>query len=47
MIHDRAEEVIEKHFKSFQNKYQNNFEVSIKASVFVFDCLSLLPQNKN
>ena len=41
MITDEADEVIEEHFDSLKNRYQNNLE-SIKGSKFVFDHVQLL-----
>ena len=36
MINDEADEVVEKHFKSVRNRYQNNLE-SMKRSEFDYD----------
>ena len=36
MINDEADEVVEKHFKSLRNRYQNNLE-SMKRSEFDYD----------
>ena len=41
MINDKADEVIDKHFKSLKNRYQNNLE-SMKGREFVFDYFHLL-----
>ena len=38
-INVKADEVIEKHFKSLLNRYQNNFETSARGSDFIFDCI--------
>ena len=42
MISDKADEVIEKLFKSLLNTYQSNLEKLIRGSEFVFDYLHLL-----
>ena len=39
---DKADEVIERPFKSLLNRYQNNLETSISGSDFIFDCVNLL-----
>ena len=41
-INDKADEVMEKLFKSLLNRYQNNLETSIGVSDFIFDCVHLL-----
>ena len=42
MINDDADEVIEELFKLIQNRYQNNFEDSMKGIEFVFDYIHFL-----
>ena len=42
MINDDADEVIEELFKLLQNRYQNNFEDSMKGIEFVFDYVHFL-----
>ena len=42
MMNDEADEVIEKLFKSLQNRYQNNLEKLMKGSEFVFDYVYIL-----
>ena len=41
-INDKADEVMEKLFKSLLNRYQNNLETSMRVSDFIFDCVYLL-----
>ena len=41
-INDKADEVMEKLFKSRLNRYQNNLETSMGVSDFIFDCVHLL-----
>ena len=38
----KADEVIEKLFKTFLDRYQNDLETSIRGSNFIFDCVHLL-----
>ena len=42
MINDKADEVIEKHFQSFPNRYQIEWETSMRDSDFIFECVRLL-----
>ena len=42
MINDKADEVMERLFKSLENKYQNNLEKQMKGSEFFFDYVPLL-----
>ena len=42
MINDKADEVIERLFKSFLNRYQHNLERPMRGSDFIFDCVHLL-----
>ena len=42
MINDKADEVVEKLFKSFLNRYQHNLERPMRGSDFIFDCVHLL-----
>ena len=42
MINDKADEVMERLFKSLENKYQNNLEKQMKGSEFFFDYVHLL-----
>ena len=43
MINDKADDkVTEKLFKSLLNRYQNNLEISMEGSDFVFDYVHLL-----
>ena len=42
LINDKADEVIKKLFKLLLNRYQNNFEKSMKGSHFVFGYVNLL-----
>ena len=41
MMNDKADEIIEELFDSFQKRYQNNLE-SMKGSEFVFNYVQLL-----
>ena len=41
IINEEADEVIEEHFKSLRNRFQNNLE-SMKGSEFVFDYVHFL-----
>ena len=41
-INGKADEVIEKLFKSLLNKYQNNLETLMKGSDFIFDYVNFL-----
>ena len=41
-INDKADEVMEKLFKSLLNRYQKNLETSMAVSDFIFDCVHLL-----
>ena len=41
-INDKAHEVIEIFFGSFFNRYQIGFEISMRISDFIFDCVHLL-----
>ena len=38
----KTDEVIRKFFKTFLNRYQIGFEMSMKDSDFIFDCVDLL-----
>ena len=42
MINDKADEVVERLFKSFLNRYQHNLERPIRGSDSIFDCVHLL-----
>ena len=42
MINDKADEVIERLFKSFLNRYQHNLERPMRGSNSIFDCVHLL-----
>ena len=41
-INGKANQVVEKLFRSLLNRYQNNLETSMKCSDFTFDCVHLL-----
>ena len=41
MINDKADEVIEKFFKSLLNRHQNNLEKPMRGTYFIFDCVNL------
>ena len=45
MINEKTDEVIKKFLKSQLNRYQNNFEKSMKGSEFVFNYVHLLYLN--
>ena len=42
MINDKADEVIDKLFESFLNRYQIGLETSVRRRDFIFDCFHLL-----
>ena len=42
MINDKADDVIEKLFKSFLNIHKIGWEMSMRGSDFIFDCVYLL-----
>ena len=42
MIHDNADEIIEKHFESLLNRYQTELETSMSSSDLVLDCVHML-----
>ena len=42
MIHDKADEIIEKLFQSLLKRYQIGLETSIRGSDFIFDSVHLL-----
>ena len=42
MIKDKADQNVEKLFKSILNRSQNNLETSMRNSDFIFDCAHLL-----
>ena len=42
MINDKADDVIEEHFRPLLSKYQIGLETSMKCSDFIFDCVHLL-----
>ena len=39
MINDKADDVIEKLFKSFLNIHKIGWEMSMRGSDFIFDCV--------
>ena len=39
---EKADEVIEKLFKFLLSRYQNNLEISMRGSGFIFDCVHVL-----
>ena len=41
-INDKADEVIEKIFKTRLNRYKNNLGTSMRGSDLIFDCVHLL-----
>ena len=41
-INAKASEDIEKLFKTFLNRYQNNTKTSMRGNDFIFDCVYLL-----
>ena len=41
MVNGKADEVIEKLFKSHLNRYQIELETSIRGSDFIFHCVHL------
>ena len=42
MINDKGDEIIEKHFDPFYNRYQVELETSVRGSDFIFNFVHLL-----